>query len=605
MSTWASTTAFEARADLKRYGDNALLLYALELRHNVGDIHAVAAEALTDGADDKKCDLVYIDRDTRTAVVAQGYVAQKSKREAPANKASDLNTAAAWLLTAPLSNLPDQIRSAAKELRSAIRDGDIEVLEFWYVHNCNNSKNVGNELATVQSGTRTKIDSKFAGSKCHEVRATEIGLETLEEWYKTTKTAILVGNNFKLAVPGGYETSAPKWRAFTTAVPAIWLYDLYKAHEEKLFSANVRDYLGSRKSDSNINHGIKESAASQPTDFWAFNNGITALVNNFELKKGKLVIEGISIMNGAQTTGALGSLTTPPDAGAMVPARFIRCSDAELVQAIIRFNNSQNKIAPADFRSTDAVQERLRAEFTKRTPTITYLGGRRGGADDTIRRNVGSHIPSDTAAQSLTAFHQNPGLAYSRKGEIWESDQYYSRIFNEKTHAEHIIFVYSLFAVLSEHKLSLQAKAKNEEKLTEAEKGTLNFFRLRGSIHLLMAAIGACMELFLEETVSSKFDLRFKKKLSLADALSTWRPVVNCCVPFHAALRPLLDQSIPVGGDISGPISQFRSLVEATRTANQTIYRAFAAAVELSPVSAKAVAKTKKKKKKRKKSKDA
>jgi hypothetical protein len=593
MTNWASMNAFRARADLERYGDNALLLYALELRHNIGDIHAVAAEALTDGTDDKKCDLVYIDRDTRTAVVAQGYVAQKTKKEAPANKASDLNTAAAWLLTASLSSLPEQIRSAAKELRSAIKDGDIEVLEFWYVHNCNISKNVNRELATVQTASRAKIDSKFSGSKCHEVRATEIGLETLEEWYKTTKTAILVGHTFKVSVPGGYETSAAKWSAFTTAVPASWLYELYKKYGADLFSANVRDYLGSRKSDSNINHGIKESAASQPSDSWAFNNGITALVNDFSLKHDRLRINGISIMNGAQTTGALGSLPNPPEATAMVPARFIRCSDGELVQGIIRFNNSQNKIAPADFRSTDAVQERLRAEFSSRTPTITYLGGRRGGADDAIRRNVGSHIPSDTAAQSLTAFHQNPGLAYSRKGDIWESDQYYSRIFNEKTHAEHIIFVYSLFGVLSEHKLVLQEKASNEERMTEAEKGTLSFFRLRGSIHLLMAAIGACMEVFVEETVSSKFDLKFKKKLSLADSLDAWRPVVACCVPFHAALRSLLEQSIPVGGDISGPISQFRSLVEATRAANQSIYRTFASTVEVNRLSVKVEGKKK------------
>lgn len=218
------------------------------------------------------------------------------------------------------------------------------------------------------------------------------------------------------------------------------------------------------------------------------------------------------------------------------------------------------------------------------TPTITYLGGRRGGTDDAIRRNVGSHIPSDTAAQSLTAFHQNPGLAYSRKGDIWESDQYYSRVFNEKTHAEHIIFVYSLFGVLSEHKLLLQSKASNNEPMTDAEKGTLGFFRLRGSIHLLMAAIGACMEVFLEETIASKFDLKFRRKPSLVDALAAWRPVVACCVPFHASLRSLLEQSIPIGGDISSPVAQFRSLIEATRASNQSIYRTFTSTVEVGSI---------------------
>jgi hypothetical protein len=579
MTDWAIMKAFAARTDLTAYGDNALLLYALELRHNVDDIHAVAAEALTDGADDKKCDLVYIDRDARLAVVAQGYFAKASKPAAPANKASDLNTAATWLLTTPLSALPEQIKSAAKELRSAITDGDIEVIEFWYVHNCKNSKNVQNELAAVQNGVRSKLDGKFPKSQCHEVRATEIGLETLEEWYRATRTPILVGGSFSVTIPGGYQTKASHWEAYTTAIPARWLYGLYKKHKTNLFSANVRDYLGSRKSDSNINHGIKESASGQPGNFWAFNNGITALVNDFSVGKAKLTISGVSIMNGAQTTGAVGSLTAEPDAAAMIPARFIKCSDSELVQAIIRFNNSQNKVAPADFRSTDAVQERLRHEFSERTPKIVYLGGRRGGSDDSIRRMTGSHVPSDTAAQSLTAFHQNPGLAYARKGDIWESDAYYSRIFNEKTHAEHILFVYALYVVLSEQKLALLTKLRNEEQITQTETDMLAFFRLRGSIHMLMAAIAACMEVFLDGPVPSKFDLRLKKSLSLADATAAWRPVVACCIPFHASLKPLLEQSIPVAGDISQPIAQFRSLVAATRSANKAIYKTFASAV--------------------------
>ena len=48
---------FQARTDLiERYGNNALLLYALQLRFEITDIISVASDALTDGGDDKKCD---------------------------------------------------------------------------------------------------------------------------------------------------------------------------------------------------------------------------------------------------------------------------------------------------------------------------------------------------------------------------------------------------------------------------------------------------------------------------------------------------------------------------------------------------------------------
>ncbi|MBD2108504.1 hypothetical protein [Nodosilinea sp. FACHB-13] len=91
--------AFQARTDLARYGDNALLLFTLQLRFDIQDIESIANDSLTDGYEDKKCDLVYVDRENEIAVIAQGYysTSDNTNRDAPANKASDLNTAVAWL----------------------------------------------------------------------------------------------------------------------------------------------------------------------------------------------------------------------------------------------------------------------------------------------------------------------------------------------------------------------------------------------------------------------------------------------------------------------------------------------------------------------------
>ena len=76
-------------------------MYALQLRFNIDDIHSVASDSLTDGGDDKKCDLIYIDRDNGFAIVAQGYMKQNPQESdlAPSNKASDLNTASAWIFS--------------------------------------------------------------------------------------------------------------------------------------------------------------------------------------------------------------------------------------------------------------------------------------------------------------------------------------------------------------------------------------------------------------------------------------------------------------------------------------------------------------------------
>lgn len=61
--TAACEVAFQARDDLQPYGKNARLLFALQMRFRIEDIHSIAAECLTDGPDDKGCDLIYINSD--------------------------------------------------------------------------------------------------------------------------------------------------------------------------------------------------------------------------------------------------------------------------------------------------------------------------------------------------------------------------------------------------------------------------------------------------------------------------------------------------------------------------------------------------------------
>jgi hypothetical protein len=136
-----------------------------------------------------------------------------------------------------------------------------------------------------------------------------------------------------------------------------------------LFSANLRDYLGSRASDSNINNGIKNTAENEPENFWVFNNGVTALVNGLTYKKQgtryRLTLKGISIVNGAQTTGATSSLSEAPKKELSVPVKFIWTKSESLVENIIKYNNSKNKISTSDFRSNDSIQKRLKSEFAK------------------------------------------------------------------------------------------------------------------------------------------------------------------------------------------------------------------------------------------------
>ena len=571
---------FESRDDLKEFGDNSLLLYLFDLIYSVENIRIFASEYLVDKPDDKKTDLVFIDKDEKKAIIAQSYHSKKTKDIAPSNKASSLSTSMNWLLSANIDDLPTSIKSAAIELRNALKNQEVDRIELWYVHNCLESKNVKNELKTVAIATKKILEASFPHVKC-DVTYIEWGLNRIEDRYKSTTTAILVNETFKINIPGGFEIKGDGWHSFSTTVNANWLHDLFVKYKTDLFSANIRDYLGSRKSDKNINNGIKETAKKEPEKFWVYNNGVTAIVNNFKIDKNNSYIEidGIAIVNGAQTIGSLGSLEHVPDKTAKVPIRFIKANSKELISNIIRYNNRQNKISAADFRSIDNIQRRLKKEF-EIFEKITYKGARRGGAEDKIKRDP-NDLPYEKVVQCLAAFHTYPGLAYNKKTKISESDELYNKFFNENTHAEHIVFVYSLFSAIAKLKLELMKKEK-EETITNSEKERLEFLKNRGAIWIFIAALGESLNVIVDGRVPNQFIYRFRdKKGVVEDYEEIWKPIIDIGMSFRDSLKKPLEEVLSNEKNNQEAIKTFRSLMESVKTSNEKIYRAFSEKVNL------------------------
>lgn len=86
----------------------------------------------------------------------------------------------------------------------------------------------------------------------------------------------------------------------------------------------------------------------------------------------------------------------------------------------------------------------------------------------------------------------------------WASMSAFDARADLKKYGDNALLLYALELKynIGDEKTHAEAKASNDTPTIDAEKATLAFFRFRGSIHLLMAAIGACMEMFLEETIA-------------------------------------------------------------------------------------------------------
>ena len=282
-------------------------------------------------------------------------------------------------------------------------------------------------------------------------------------------------------------------------------------------------------------------------------------------------------MNGAQTTGAIGNLALAPSADARIQARFIVCSNPSTIKSVIRYNNSQNKVEAPDFRSNDSVQSRLVIEFSSITEA-EYLGGRRGGSEDVIRRRA-NLLPSSTVGQALTAFHGDPLNAYNRKSDIWKSNSFYDRVFNSKTTAKHIVFVCSLHETLDEFKRELSEKERSST-ITTAELSQLEFFLNRGATLVAITAISACLEVLLARQIPDSFKLSYGY-VSPTKAKSLWKEVLTPIIALISQLVPAVENGIKGQSITSATISTFRSLVDATKVPNNEIYKVFRNNVEI------------------------
>lgn len=576
MSKYTFVNDYEGRTELKtKYGDNSLMLYALQLRFDINDIMAVASEALTDGHNDKKCDLIYTDRELGIAVVAQAYNKRNpgDKDLAPSNKASDLNTAAAWIFTRDIDAVPEQIKEGVIDLQDAIKCGEISTVYFWYVHNLveDNNPEVAKEMNTLQLAAQNLVDALYKESGV-KISAIEVGKRTIEKWYATSSRRITIDDEMVVENNGsGYEIKSGKWKAYVTAISGKWLRKLYLDKGEDLFSGNPRNYLGKGNRKNNINNGIINSVQREPENFWAYNNGITALVNNYEIEDdGKFTIYGITIINGAQTTGAI-SAAEIVDSEFYIPGRFIICSDSKVIESIINNNNKQNEILPSDLRSNDKQQERLRRDF-KRYPSIFYNGGRR---NDKVIRNKEVFDPY-LVAQTLLAYHGDCVTAYNGKKAIWDEDKLYNSVFIDQLSVEHIIFVYALSRAIDAYKIMLKDK---KETRTDSENEQILFLSKRGSKMLLIFVIAECMENILGTKVSDSWNLRFKDCSNFDVLVDMWQELISVILAFHVNLLPALEGGLKNMKTVKSVAGSVKSIILAIQSTLKEQLKDFAGAI--------------------------
>ncbi|MGA7155898.1 MAG: AIPR family protein [Acidobacteriaceae bacterium] len=519
--------AFQSDLELAKAGPNALPLFAVGLQLGIEDMSSFATEALTDHPQDKKADIIFIDEAEGLACIAQGWVAKEwGRMEAKANKANDLNTAVAWLFGKPIDDVPKQIRQQAKLLREGLQSKTIRKILIAYAHNAMESQNVADALSAV----RTLLKG-LAISKDAEIEVVELGLRGIEALYLASKGIIRVVDKVELSSKETI-TNQPSsnWNAHTFSLNGAQLYALYAKHGDALFSANLRDFLGARNTSGNVNNRIKDTVEKSPEKFFVLNNGITIITKKAVLSKDRkrLALHGISIVNGAQTTGAVHAAGKAHAANIFVLTRVITVQDEKLISEIVAGNNTQNSIMAWDRRSNDPVQIRIANEFAAKG--LDYVH-RRSSA-----RKPKTSIFADPIGQALCAFGGDLQTAIRAKADIFENEATYNRVFPVAISTGHIFAVQTLSWAYDEVKANLKDRS-NKGGMTDIEDRQLKLLDYPASKQFLLTIVGSLREEIAGRKIVSPLSFELKPMFITA----TPKPVINA---WKAALQAILPQMI-------------------------------------------------------------
>ena len=219
-----------------------------------------------------------------------------------------------------------------------------------------------------------------------------------------------------------------------------------------LFGQNLRDSLDQKKSKTFA--AMMETIKKEPERFWNYNNGITILCEELDAhRKGRtgsvdlIEISNFSIINGAQTTNALGTFLRSASSEDIeqlkkvyVLVRIMEVNDETLGGNISIYNNLQNPITSRDMVANNYEQKSLqRTLMTGDAPNI-FVEIRRGQKVPSQPRFEKHQRTTneDLAQVAFSAFLKDPFTAKDKKKSLFNKDasdssyivnSYYDEVF--------------------------------------------------------------------------------------------------------------------------------------------------------------------------------
>lgn len=359
---------------INKYYTRAIAALALIMRCGIN--YDVAAQSITDGYHDMGIDAVYNDTAQKKLFLVQSKWRKDGTGSVSQEEAGTFVEGIKRIINLDFNGCNQKLAAKQQEVASAIRDMDYQI-EVIFCHTGNQNvdgyafRPINEMLGQVNEDDSTDL-----------LVFVETKLQDIYEYLANGQNSDNIMLDDVLISNWGVVESPIK--AYYGTIPVSAVGEWYNQYGNRLFAKNIRYYKGSTE----VNQGIKDVLKNSPDKFFYYNNGVKILCKKITKKAaystsrdiGLFALEGVSLVNGAQTTGVIGTVFAEnPEviSNAKIFIQMIDLGDVEEEQAtqITKLSNTQNRIDGKDFASLDPNQERLRMELNLGGIQYLYKSG--------------------------------------------------------------------------------------------------------------------------------------------------------------------------------------------------------------------------------------
>ncbi|MDX2254266.1 MAG: AIPR family protein [Pseudanabaenaceae cyanobacterium bins.39] len=301
----------------------------------------------------------------------------------------------------------------------------------------------------------------------------DLNIEQTHSWL-TAKQAI-TPVDVELTLENWHCLEQPR-KAFYGLVKASELALLYQQHGKRLFEKNIRYYLGTE----NVNSAIAETVREQPSELFYLNNGLTITCSKVDLPSGhkqtstKFTLQGFSVVNGAQTVGAIASVYSSnsaiaADAKLLVTIIEVGTATDGIGVKITGARNTQNAVRDVYFAALDPNQERLRQECMVSGVVYHYRPSADRGQDDITIEQAAIALACFSGELNILVVAKNNSGQLFDKSKTYEKDgkkiTYYDALFSDQLSGVTLCRYVRIFAYLDEILAASERAATGRQKM--------------------------------------------------------------------------------------------------------------------------------------------